>query len=101
VVDATFANETHEAYNLTIATFKSGEIVDQQVINASIKQDEKVEYQIDISSDGKLSVTPLILQPLQLYLYVGVFVIIVLIVGIVYVIKVKKKSHSTSLTSNI
>jgi outer membrane protein assembly factor BamB len=101
VVDATFANETHEAYNLTIATFKSGEIVDQQVINASIKQDEKVEYQIDISSDGKLSVTPLILQPLQLYLYVGVFVIIVLIVGIVYVIKVRKKSHSTSLTSNI
>jgi hypothetical protein len=90
-VDATFATETYEAYNLTIATFKSGEIVNQQVINASIKQGEKVEYQIDISSDGKLSVTPLILQPLQLYLYVGVFVIVVLIVGIVYVIKVKKK----------
>jgi len=101
VVDASFANETHEAYNLTIATFKSGEIVDQRVINASIKQNEKVEYQIDISSDGKLSVTPLILQPLQLYLYVGVFVIIVLIVGIAYVIKMRKKSHSTSLTSNI
>jgi len=96
IVDATSAKETLETYNLTIATFKNGDVVDQQqVINASIKQNEKVEYQIDISSNGKLSVTPLAPKPLQLYLYAGVFVILSLMVGIIYVIKVRKKSHST------
>jgi parallel beta-helix repeat protein len=58
VVDATFAQQTTESYNLTITTVSSGQIIDRNLIRATIDKGTNNEYDIVISQSGMLVSIP-------------------------------------------
>jgi parallel beta-helix repeat protein len=58
VVDATFAQEAVESYNLTITTVSNGQTIDQNLTQAIIKNGTRNEYDIAISQSGTLISVP-------------------------------------------
>ncbi|MGA3191806.1 MAG: NosD domain-containing protein [Candidatus Bathyarchaeia archaeon] len=58
VVDATFAQDVMESYNLTITTVSNGQTVDQKLIQAIIENGTRNEYNITISQSGTLISVP-------------------------------------------
>lgn len=58
VVDATFAQEAKESYNLTITTLSNGQTIDQKLIQAIIENGSQNEYDIAISQTGTLTSVP-------------------------------------------
>jgi len=68
IVDATFAQQTTESYNLTIITVNTAQTIDQNITQATIQEGTQNQYNIEISQDGKIiSVTPVPeFQPLML-----------------------------------
>jgi parallel beta-helix repeat protein len=58
VVDATFAQDAKESYNLTITTEGDGQTIDQKLIQAIIENGTRNEYNITISQSGTLLSVP-------------------------------------------
>jgi hypothetical protein len=57
-VDATFAQDAKESYNLTITTVSNGQTIDQKLIQAIIENGTRNEYNITISQNGTLISVP-------------------------------------------
>jgi parallel beta-helix repeat protein len=66
VVDATFAQQTMESYNLTITTVNNGQTLDQNLIQAIIENGTRNEYNVAISQSGTLMSVPEI-HPLLIF----------------------------------
>jgi len=58
VVDAVFAQETIETYNLTITTSNNGQAIDHVSIQETIQKGTQTEYNIEISPSGTIITIP-------------------------------------------
>jgi parallel beta-helix repeat protein len=58
VVDGTFAQETIEAYNLTITTVNNGQVIDENSTQGTIQKGDQNEYNVEISPSGTIIAVP-------------------------------------------
>jgi hypothetical protein len=87
VVDAAFAQETIETYNLTITTLNNGQVIDKNSIQETIQKGSQTEYDIEISPSGTIITVP----EFSPFLILPLFMIATLLAVILY----KRKQELT------
>ena len=76
-MDAKYAEENIEAYNLTVATISRGRMLNQAVQDSTIKKTETQEYSVKISQDKVVLETPLPWWQQYSYWILGILVALI------------------------
>jgi len=99
VVDATYASGEKELYNITIITFKNGNISSTITEERSINRNEKQEFLVRILEDGAIQKSPIPAQfnPWSMFVVTGVIALLVLVT--ISILILRKRSSSTSTKS--
>lgn len=87
VVDASYAKDKIETYNLTITLTENGEVSDQKSIESTVAKGEKVEYSLEILESEKIH---LIQRAWPLWIW-SLLVVAILAVVAICIFLMKKK----------
>jgi len=95
VVDAKYAQEENESYELTVITVKDHEVIDQKSITGSIKKGAQQAYTIQIGQEGEAVIIQAETAPWwvqhQLWIIAGVVVTVATATATVALIRKRKK----------
>ena len=95
-VNAQYANESIETYELKISSISSAFVFNEVAYQASIEKGKVQKYDVNVSEDGEINLKPLV--PQILYHYLLIFsVILVIGVGCGAYIFIKKKRRCVKL----
>jgi hypothetical protein len=99
VIDANQATEGKESYNISITTFKNGNIASTVTEERSINKGEKQEFSVRILEDGAIQRTPISPQfnPWSMFIVIGIISLLVLVT--ISILILRKRSSSTSAKS--
>jgi hypothetical protein len=99
VIDANQATEGKESYNISITTFKNGNIASTLTEERSINKGEKQEFSVRILEDGAIQRTPISPQfnPWSMFIVIGIISLLVLVT--ISILILRKRSSSTSAKS--
>jgi len=86
LIDATYAHNLTEEYNLSLATVRNNKIVDETTIINNINKGERQEFDVELSPTGEIIAIP----EFSLFLTLPLFMIVTLPVAIVH----RKKRYS-------
>jgi hypothetical protein len=99
-VNAQYANESSETYELKTSFISSAFVFNQAAYQASIEKGKIQEYEVNISEDGVINLKPIV--PQILYQYLLIFsVILIVAVGCGVYIFIKRRRRIVTISAKV